>query len=101
MPERYTQQEHEDNDSTSVAVIRNDIKYMRADLAEIKAQVRSSNDIYATKTQSLELRLDMEKSLDATNKRVDRIYAYGGSVIGIITLILIYAFFKLILKVAP
>lgn len=98
-PERYTQQQHEDNDATSVAVIQNDIKYVRADIADIKDKLERASDIYVTRTSLLETKLALEKTDEALAKRVNNIYVYGGSVLVIVTTVIVGAFFKLILKV--
>lgn len=99
MTERYTQQEHEDHDNASVAVIRNDIKYMRADIKDIKDEIRQAGGLYVTKAEFMQFKGDLDKDEETRDKRISSIYAYGGTVLAIVTLALIGAIFKLILKV--
>lgn len=53
----------ENIDDVSVAVIRNDIKYMREDLSEIKAEFRDFKAFYVTKE-------DHAKDLEAIRGRL-------------------------------
>lgn len=53
-------------DDVSVAVIRNDIKYMREDLSEIKAEFRDFKAFYVTKEDHL-------KDLNALDNRLKAI----------------------------
>lgn len=57
---------NESIDDVSVAVIRNDIKYMREDLSEIKAEFRDFKSFYVTKE-------DHGKDMTAVNTRLKAI----------------------------
>jgi hypothetical protein len=101
-PKTYSKQEHEENDAVSVALIQQDIAYMRADILEMKTAFREFREFYVTKeaaaytTGKLEGRLhDLELSRD---KDQEKVKFYVRAVIGnVITLILgvIFAAFKL------
>lgn len=56
----------ENIDDVSVAVIRNDIKYMREDLSEIKAEFRDFKSFYVTKEENV-------KDLGAIDNRLKAI----------------------------
>lgn len=94
---RYTQEEHEERDNTSIAVIRNDMRYMRADMADIKAKLEASSATFLTKDESsykfaeLALRVQSLENVNETEAKDRKFYkqtAIGAIISNVITLLL-------------
>ena len=95
--DRYTQEEHEERDNTSIAVIRNDLKYLRADVADIKAKLEASSTTYLTKNESdykfaeLALRVQSLENVNENEAKDRKFYkqtAIGAIISNVITLVL-------------
>ena len=82
-----------------MALMRQDMKYMREDITEIKNDFRASIGLYMSKEQAMVMTDTWDKKYQALEKRISSIYAYGGSILVILTTAVIGAILKLILKV--
>jgi hypothetical protein len=87
------------NDTTAIALLQQNFDYVRADIADLKQEIRQINNVYATKEQLLQLRTDFDSKSGEQVRRVDLLYRGSGVVIAAVTLAIIGAILKLILKV--
>jgi hypothetical protein len=91
--------ESDQTDTTAIALLQQNFDYVRADIADLKQEIRQINNVYATKEQLLQLRTDFDSKAGEQARRVDLLYRGSGAVIAAVTLAIIGAILKLILKV--
>lgn len=77
--------------NTDFAVLNNDMKYMRADISEIKDEFRDFKKFYATKEEMLTLKLELTERLLTETKPVKLLQRGFLFVLATVTAAVIYA----------
>ena|SRR6478752_5270763 len=87
------------DDKANMALMRQDMKYMRGDLVEIKSEVRDLKQYYVTKDQATSLQKDLENRIENVEGRVSLIIKIGVAALLAFTSAIVAALAKLIFKV--
>lgn len=65
------------DDKTSMALMRQDMRYMRGDLSEIKTEVRDLKQFYVTKEQATASRKDLETRIKSVEGKLSLVVRVG------------------------
>jgi hypothetical protein len=92
--------QHDDqpNDVTAIALLKQNFEYVRNDIADLKQEIRQNSNVYATKEQLIQVRSDGDAKTAELGRRVDLLYRAGGAIVAAVTLAILGAILKLILK---